>query len=94
MASIRDLKKDIKYLIGHFIDECYTQLAYSVVLDQENTLDIISDALELQHDLITKLNSRPYEKGIKANKVFYNSIADEFYQRIIELTERLHSLSE
>ena len=94
MASIRDLKKDVKYMIGHFIDECYTQLVYSVVLDQENTLDVISDALELHNDIIAKLNSKHKSEIGKANKVFYNSIAEEFYLRIIELTDRLHSLGD
>ncbi|MHC1704413.1 MAG: hypothetical protein AB9846_10935 [Tenuifilaceae bacterium] len=92
MASIRDLKKDVKYLVNHFMDECYTQLAFSPTLDQENTIDIISDALELRDDIITKLNKTP-EKGTGVSRYnYYNSIAEEFYNRIIELTERLHSL--
>lgn len=94
MANIRDLKKDVKYLIGHFIDICYTQLAYSVLVDQENTLDVISDALELHDDIITKLNCKPKGEGDKANKTYYNGIAEEFYLRIIELTDRLHSLED
>ncbi len=94
MASIRDLKKDVKYLIWHFIDECYTQLTYSVVVDQENTLDVISDAIELHDDIITKLNSKQQREKGKANKIYYNNIAEEFYLRIIELTDRLHSLGD
>lgn len=94
MASIRDLKKDVKYLTNHFISECYTQLVYSVLLGQENTIDIISDALELQNDIIKKLNAKYKSKVVKANKAYYNSIAEEFYARIIELTERLHSLDD
>lgn len=92
MASIRDLKKDVKYLTGHFIDECYTQLAYSVLIDQENTLDIISDALELHDDFIKKLNSKPNLEESKTYKTYYSSIVDDFYKKIIELTERLNSL--
>jgi len=94
MASIRDLKKEFKYLIWHFIDECYTQLTYSVLVDQENTLDVISDALELHDDIITKLSSKPHSEVDKDNKAYYNSIAEEFYLRIIELTDRLHSLGD
>lgn len=92
MASIRDLKKDVKYLVNHFIDECYTQLTFSPNLDQENTLDIISDTLCLRQEIITKLNSTPDTASELQGKQYYNSIAEEFYQRIIELTERLHSL--
>lgn len=94
MASIRDLKKDVKYLVNHFIGECYTQLTFSVVLDQENTLDIISDALKLRDEIISKLNSNSLNGSIKEGKAFYNAIAEDFYHRIIELTERLHSLED
>lgn len=94
MASIRDIKKDVKYLIGHFISECYTQLTYSVVICQENTIDVISDALELQDYIIKRLNSKPKREKGKTDKIYYNSIAEDFYNRIIELTDRLHSLED
>ncbi|NVO11817.1 MAG: hypothetical protein HXX16_17800 [Bacteroidales bacterium] len=94
MASIRDFKKDVKYLVNHFIDECYTQLSFSVVLDQENTLDIISDALKLRDEIVSKLNSSFLNVDKTKDKAYYNAIAEDFYHRIIELTERLHSLED
>jgi len=80
-------------MIGHFIQECYTQLAYSVLLDQENALDIISDALTLERETLEKLNCRLKPEDI-SDKKHYNKIAEDFYKRIIELTERLHSLED
>jgi len=94
MASIRDLKKDVKYLVGHFIDECYTQLAFSVILDQENTLDIISDAMKLREEIVKKLNATFKNQDKISGKSHYNAIAEDFYNRIIELTERLNSLND
>jgi len=93
MASIRDLKKDVKFMVGHFIEECYTQLTYSVVLDQENALDIISDALTLEMETLKKLNSKTNLKET-SDKKHYRKIAEDFYKGIIELTERLHSLED
>ncbi|MGE0078067.1 MAG: hypothetical protein AB7S48_09425 [Bacteroidales bacterium] len=91
MPNIRDLKKDVKYMVKHFLDECYTQLAYSPHLNQENIFDIISDVVELQREVISKLSAKSRKRGetVKPN---YRSIADEFYNRIVELTERLNSL--
>jgi len=80
-------------MINHFIQECYTQLTYSVVLDQENALDIISDALTLENDTLKKLSSKLIPKN-NSDKKHYNKIAEDFYKRVIELTERLHSLEE
>ncbi|RPH31674.1 MAG: hypothetical protein EHM93_12685 [Bacteroidales bacterium] len=94
MASIRDLKKDVKYLVEHFISECYTQLTFSIVLDQENTFDVIADALGLRNEIITKLNARPQKEVYKTDKSYYNGIAEDFYRQIIELTERLHSIKD
>ncbi|MGD9977378.1 MAG: hypothetical protein AB7S54_05535 [Bacteroidales bacterium] len=91
MPNIRDFKKDVKYMVKHFLDECYTQLAFSPNLNQENILDIISDVMELERDTIKKLSHKSYLRGRKV-KPNYQSIASEFYNKIVEFTERLNSL--
>lgn len=92
MPNIRDLKKDIKFMVKHFLDECYTQLAFSPTLNQENILDIISDVMELEKDVIGKFSTKPVKKGEKKISPDYKAIANDFYNRIVELTERLNSL--
>lgn len=92
MANIRDLKKDIKYMIRHLLDECYTQLAFSPHLNQENVLDIISDVLILKQDTIRKLNNKIYKRSRRKERIDYNLVSHEFYDKIVELTERLNSL--
>jgi hypothetical protein len=90
MASIRDLKQDIKQMTGHFIQECYVHLAYSPPLHQENVLDIISDAMELEKDMIKKINN-PENKNDQNS--YFKGITSDFYDKIVELTERLNSLT-
>jgi hypothetical protein len=92
MASIKDLKKDIKHMVSHFIQECYVHLAYSPPLNQENVLDIISDAMELQTDMLKSINNPPLAKE-KGLKTYFKNITGEFYDKIVELTERLNSLT-
>ncbi len=94
MASIRDLKKDVNFLVDHFISECYTQLTFSILLDQENIIDVITDALELKASTITRLNANAAKGEEKFCKKHYKVIADDFFNQIIELTERLHSIKE
>lgn len=91
MPNIRDLKKDVKFMVKHFLDECYTQLAFSPHLNQENVFDIISDVMELEKEVISKLAFKSRERGDKTS-VDYQAIANDFYNRIVELTERLNSL--
>ena len=91
MASIKDIKKDVNNLINHFIDECYTQLSFSPISNQENIIDIISDTLQLRESIIKRLKAKSSQEGVKSRK-YYSNLMGEFYQRIIELTERLNSL--
>jgi hypothetical protein len=91
MANIRYLKMDVKHMIRQFIQECYIQLAYSPPLNQENVLDIISDAMELERDVLNKINN-PNPSDYKSNKHYFKQISSDFYDSIVELTERLNSL--
>jgi len=92
MANLRDLKKDIKQMVEHFIQECYIHLAYSPPLHQENVLDIISDAMQLREDTIFKINNLDSEQDGKNHKKYFKNLVSEFYDGIVELTERLNSL--
>ena len=79
-------------MVNHFIDECYTQLAFSPVSNQENILDIISDTLQLRNEIIHRLKDRSSLDDSTTGKKYYTSLAEHFYKAIIELTERLNSL--
>lgn len=93
MASIRDFKKDIKAMVEHFVQECYIHLSYSPPLNQENVLDIISDAIELKASTIFRINHPNKNLDKKAKKQYYTSVVGDFYDSIVELTERLNSLN-
>lgn len=92
MANIRDFKMDVKQMVKHFMQECYVHLAYSPPLHQENVLDIISDAMQLEVDTIKKIN-KPEQEGKPNLKLYYKAVSNDFYDKIVELTERLNSLS-
>ena len=80
-------------MVHHFIQECYTHLAYSPPLNQENVLDIISDAMVLEKETIHRINN-PDNKGTKEiTRAYYKRITSDFYDSIVELTERLNTLS-
>lgn len=93
MSSVKDLKKDIKHMVKHLLDECYTQLAYSEPLSQERILDIISDIMILEQETISKISKKSYTRG-KPHKVDFQKLANEFYDEVVELAERINSLEE
>lgn len=92
MANVRDFKMDVKQMVKHFIQECYIHLAYSPPLNQENVLDIISDAIVLEQNIIKSINHQPSNAGENKRK-YFRKVSNDFYDKIIELTERLNSLS-
>ncbi len=93
MASLRDLKKDIKHMVEHFIQECYIHLAYSPPVNTENVMDSISDAIRLRAETLSSLNNPPRGKDRVEQKSYYKTLIGDFYDGIVELTERLNSLS-
>lgn len=61
MASIRDLKKDINYVLGDIIEAVYLAEAAN---DKENSKEgsaIIDGAIATFDDLITKVNKKDVE---------------------------------
>ena len=57
MASIKNLKKDINYVLGDIIDECLVTLTG----DTKNSEAIVEEAIVVFDDLIAKVNAKDVE---------------------------------
>jgi len=57
MASIKNLKKDINYVLGDIIDECIV----SVTGDQKKIEAIVDEAIVIFDELIAKVNAKNIE---------------------------------
>jgi hypothetical protein len=89
MASIRELKKDIDYLVYEIIDDCfvYSELHPDIKSDELSAL--ISDVVDFRNDLITRVNNpegagdpkkvKAYYRGVKADLI---AGADEMFSRL------------
>jgi hypothetical protein len=93
MASIRDLKKDIDYLIFEVISDCF---AYST-LHPDNKSDeltaLIADAVEFRNDLIARVNNPDGKDNPKIVKAYYKSVAKDLLVGVDKLFERLSGLT-
>jgi len=64
MASRKDLKKDIDYLVFELIADCYSCIYENPDADLSGFEGVINDAIQLKEDLITKINQfNPKESG-------------------------------
>ena len=90
MRNFRTLKKDVEFLIAELVDDCFIYLELNGEEKMDKVGEIIGDALDLQDDLVDKINHRPAE--IKADK-YYNGVTKELISGVDALYERLSALS-
>ncbi|MBQ1881835.1 MAG: hypothetical protein II527_02985 [Bacteroidales bacterium] len=88
--NLRDIKKDVEFLVAELVDDCFIYLELNGEEKMEKVGEIIGDALDLQDDMIDKINHRPEE--IKADK-YYKGVSKELVEGIDALYERLSALS-
>ena len=73
MANVRDLKKDINYVLGDIIEAVYIWELTNPEKDNKKAEKIIDGAIEVFDDLIAKVNANDVEnkkqhfKGIQAD---------------------------
>jgi hypothetical protein len=93
MAKLRNLKKDIDYLIGEVLSDCYT-LAYLYPDKKERVVEIINDTVDFRNKMFERTNKPDGKNDKKLVKNHYKSInkdlltsIDEFFKKISTLTK-------
>ena len=84
MASIKNLKKDINYVLGDIIDECIV----SASGDTKKIEAIVDEAIVVFDELIAKVNA----KNIKNKKTHFKAIEDELEKKATKLLTKVNKL--
>ncbi len=93
MSSIRDLKKDVDYIIYELISDC---LAFGEIhdIDESGELSsIVSDAVQLRNGLFNRINSREKGADPKAVRASFIQIKKDLFTGTDDLFERLSALA-
>jgi len=88
MASIKNLKKDINYVLGDIIEECYTLELLSPKNDTKGTEAIIDETITAFDGLIDKVNL----KGVENKKAHFKNITLELEEIANDLLEKVNKL--
>ena len=88
MANVRDLKKDINYVLGDIIEAVYIWELTNADKDNKKAEDIIDEAIVTFDDLITKVN----QKDVDNKKKHYNSVKTELEERGRKLIDKINAL--
>ncbi len=94
MASIRELKKDIDYIIFELISD---SLAFGELHSEDKSDDIsgiVSEAVSLRNELISRINKRERSSDPKALKAYLQKINMDLFAGTDELFVKLSSLAE
>jgi len=89
MASKRDLKKDINYVLGDIIEAVYIWELTNPDKDTKKSEAIIDEAIVAFDDLIIKVNL----KDIENKKNHFGEVKQELEDRGRKLIDKINALS-
>jgi hypothetical protein len=93
MASIRELKKDIDYLIFEVISDCFVYSGIHPENESDKLSAIISDSVAFRNDLIARVNNPDGKDNPKIVKAYYKSVEKDLITGVDKLFDRLSTLS-
>ena len=88
MASVRDLKRDINYVLGDIIEAVYIWELTHPEKDSKKAEGIIDDAINVFDELIEKVNT----KKVENKKQHFKAINQELEDRGRALIEKINAL--
>ena len=84
--NLRDIKKDIEYVIGAFVDDCTLFLNMNPGKNSDKIADLIDKAVDLYNELRDKVVK---SAGAEKPKVNFNAIRKELLEKIDALYDEL-----
>ena len=86
--NLRDIKKDIEYVIGAFIDDCSLFSSVNPEADDEALGGLLDEAVNLYNDLKDKVNM----KGEGPKGAYFASIRKELLEKTDALYAKLSEI--
>ncbi|WP_346883951.1 hypothetical protein [uncultured Algibacter sp.] len=89
MANVRDLKKDINYVLGDIIEAVYIWEYTNTDKDTKKSEAIIDEAIATFDELIVKVNA----KNVENPKAHFKSINSELETKGKALIDKINKLN-
>jgi len=88
MANVRNLKKDINYVIGDIIEAIYVWEYTNTDKDTKKSEALIDEAIEIFDELIAKVN----DKTVENRKAHLKAVNNELEAKGRALIEKINKL--
>ncbi|MEM5565557.1 hypothetical protein WNY78_10600 [Psychroserpens sp. AS72] len=89
MANIRNLKKDINFVLGDIIEAVYVWEYANTDKDTKKSEAIIDEAIETFDGLIARVN----DKSVENKKAHFKAINSDLETKGLALIEKLNKLN-
>lgn len=93
MASIRNIKKDVDFLISEVIGDCWVYMHFNPGKKLDEVEIVLTKATELRNDLYSRINHPENKKDAKAVKGHYRAISKDLLEGVNGLFEQISSLA-
>ena len=94
MASIKNLKKDINYLVDEVIGIC---LLHQYTRGEENRQELeelITEMVEYRDQLINKVNNPELNEKKKGLKSYYRALFNDLLNKVNKAFDKLNTVTE
>lgn len=88
MASVKNLKKDINYILGDIIEECYMWELVNPKADTKKSQTLIEEAALSFDGLLDKVNA----KNVENKRAHYKSVQSDLETVAKKLLEKVNKL--
>lgn len=86
--NLRDIKKDIEYVLSAFVDDCYFIASFNPDLSDDGLSSLLDKAIDLFNDLKDKVNVAV----VGSKKAYYNGLRKELLEKTDDLYTELSEL--
>ncbi|NVO11132.1 MAG: hypothetical protein HXX16_14310 [Bacteroidales bacterium] len=93
MANKREIKKDVDYLVGEVISDCYTYLMIHGEKNRDNVIGIIGSIVEKRNNFISRVNNPDKSFDSKQIKSHYKAINADLLAAVDDSFSKLSNLS-
>lgn len=90
MANKRDAKKDINFLVGEVVSDCFMFLHVHEGKQEQEIITLMNETVELRNNLIHKVNHTPTTQ--KSVKSYYQEIYKELTTTVDEQVKKLSKI--
>lgn len=93
MANKREIKKDVDFLIGEVISDCYTYLLINGEKNRDGVIEIMGEIVDTRNNLISRVNNQDKSFDNKQVKAYYKAINADLLNAIDQSFSKLSKLS-